>query len=251
MKRFYSALGLLLLLLLWELGHRVYGPLVMPSLGETARTLGRMVRADEIGPALVLTAVHAGTGWLIAGFLGTLAGLAAGRRTEIRLALQPVAVVLLGMPAIAWVVLALLWFGGDWAVIFTVAIATGPVVFTAALAGARSLDGDLARMARAFQAPALARAWDVYLPHMAGHLFPALATTLAMSWKVSVMAELLSGAGGIGDGIAGARARVDTAETMAWILVILIVLIALDHLVLRRFQRHVELWRYTGRDSDA
>ncbi len=236
-------MGLLILLGLWEWGHRVYGSLVLPGLDETAAALWRMVEAGIVGPALALTAANSITGWLIGMLVGILAGTLAGLRDEIRFTLQPVAVILLGIPAIAWVVLALLWFGGRWAVIFTVAVATGPIVFAAAAQGARSLDGELARMARAFRAPFSAMAFDVYGPHMLGHLFPALATTLAMSWKVSVMAELLSGAGGIGDGIATARVRMDTAETMAWIVVVVSVLIVVDHLALQPLQRWMELWR--------
>ena len=247
----FGLAGLLLLLALWEWGHRTYGSLVLPGLDETAATLWRMVQAGIVGPALAQTAANAVTGWLIGMVAGILAGTLAGLRDEIRFTLQPVAVILLGIPAIAWVVLALLWFGGRWAVIFTVAVATGPIVFAAAAQGARSLDGDLTRMARAFRTPLSAMALDVYGPHMLSHLFPALATTLAMSWKVSVMAELLSGSGGIGDGIATARVRMDTAETMAWIVVVVCVLIVVDHLALQPLQRRMELWREDDRASHS
>ena len=239
----FRAAGLLLLLGAWEWGHLAYGSLVLPGLDETAATLWRMVIGGIVGPALALTAANSATGWIIGTIAGILAGTLAGMREEMRLTLQPVAVILLGIPAIAWIVLALMWFGGRWAVIFTVAVATGPIVFAAAAQGARSMDGELARMARAYRAPFSAMALDVYGPHMFSHLFPALATTLAMSWKVSVMAELLSGSGGIGDGIATARVRMDTAETMAWVVVVVCVLIVVDLLLLHPLQRRMELWR--------
>lgn len=243
MRRLPGVAGILVLLALWQAGHMVYGPLVLPGLGETAATLWRLAREGAIVPALLATALHALAGWLIGALAGTLAGAAAGLRPAVGAALQPVVIVLLGVPAIAWIVLALLWFGGDRAVIFTVAVATGPLVFAAAREGAGSLDGGLARMARAFRAPPRAMVLDVYLPHMIGHLFPALTTAFALSWKVAIMAELLSGAAGIGDGIAGARARVDTAETMAWIALIVAVLILLDTVLLGRLRRHVARWR--------
>jgi NitT/TauT family transport system permease protein len=239
----FSLVGLLLLLGLWEWGHHTYGSFVLPGIGETASALMRMIGEGIVGPALGLTAANAGTGWLIGMAAGILAGTLAGLRDEIRFTLQPLAIILLGIPAIAWVVLALLWFGGRWAVVFTVAVATAPIVFAAAAQGVRSLDGDLARMARAFHAPFSAMASDVYGPHMRSHLFPALATTLAMSWKVSVMAELLSGSGGIGDGIATARVCMDTAETMAWVVVVVCVLVVFDHMFLQPLQRRMELWR--------
>ena len=231
------------MLLLWELGHRTYGDLVLPGVIETARTLFAMTLQGRVIPALLATAFHALLGWFVGMAVGILAGGLAGWRTEIKWSLQPVAVILLGVPVIAWVVLALLWFGGSLAVIFTVAIATGPIAFAAATRGVRSVDGSLAMMARSFEVPRRAMILDVYGPHMLSYLMPALATTLAMSWKISVMAELLSGAGGIGDGIAAARAQVDTAQTMAWVLVIVLVLILIDHLGLRPLANRLDHWR--------
>jgi NitT/TauT family transport system permease protein len=104
-------------------------------------------------------------------------------------------------------------------------------------------------MARVFRVPFLARLRNMYGPHMLSHLFPALATTLAMSWKVSVMAELLAGAGGIGDGLARARAHVDTAEIMAWVVVVVAVLIVVDLALLQPLQRRLWAWRDDGRSS--
>ncbi|MDV7143185.1 ABC transporter permease subunit [Tropicimonas sp. TH_r6] len=239
----FGALGIGALLLLWELGHRRYGSLVLPGLDDTFAALLRLTRQGLVGPALSTTTFHASLGWGIGAIIGGGLGVLAGLRTPVRQALQPVSVILLGIPAIAWIVLALLWFGGGWAVIFTVAVATGPVVFAAATQGARSLDGDLAQMARAYRTPPGAMFRDVHGPHMVGYLFPALATALGLSWKIAVMAELLSGSGGIGDGLAAARARVDTAETMAWIVVVVTVLVVVDQALLRRLQRRAELWR--------
>ncbi|WP_217693506.1 ABC transporter permease [Rhodovulum sp. ES.010] len=237
----------MVLLALWEWGHRAYGPLVLPGLDDTALALLRLVEDGRVGPALAETAGNAGVGWAAGALAGLAAGTLAGLRDAVQRALQPVAVVFLGIPAIAWVVMALLWFGGRWAVVFTVAVATGPLVFAAAVEGVRSLDGALLRMARAFRVPVTAQLVHLHAPHMLSHLFPAFATTLAMSWKVSVMAELLAGAGGIGDGLARARAHVDTAEIMAWVVVVVGVLVVVDLALLQPLQRRMWFWRDDGR----
>ncbi len=242
-SRLWTLVGIALLLALWEWGHRVYGALVLPGLDDTGRALVAMIGDGTAGPALAETAGHALAGWLAGVGVGIAAGTLAGLRDEIRAALQPVAIVFLGIPAIAWVVMALLWFGGGWAVVFTIAVATGPLVFAAAAEGARSLDGGLIRMAEVYRVPLGARLVHMHGPHMASHLFPALATTMAMSWKVAVMAELLAGAGGIGDGLAGARARIDTAQTMAWVVVVVCVLVVVDLGILQPLQRRLWVWR--------
>jgi NitT/TauT family transport system permease protein len=220
------AAGVGLMLVLWQAGHVAYGSLVLPGVGETLFTLQRLIGSGEVGDALQATAFNALFGWCLSVLIGVIAGGLAGRFEELRFVLQPVAIILLGVPAIAWV-----------------AVATAPMVFAAAVQAVHSLDSDLARMARAFRSPPRAMLFDVYAPHMLGYLYPALATTLAMSWKVSIMAELLSGSGGIGDGIAAARARVDTAELLAWVVVVVAILIVLDQLLLRLVRERMHVWR--------
>lgn len=243
-ERRWALFGLATLVGLWEVGHRAYGDFVLPSPLATFVALGRLGTDGELGPAVLMTTRDAFSGFLVATLIGSLLGGFAGRSSPARAMLQPIATILIGVPAIAWVVLSLLWFGGSGlAATFSVAIAVGPVVFAAAAQGTRTVDGGLRTMARAFRVPLGTRIVDVYLPHVLSYLLPALGTALAMSWKVAVMAELLSGAGGIGDGLAAARAEVDTAKTMAWVVVVVVLLLVVDRLVIGPVRRYFETWR--------
>ncbi|CAA7616220.1 ABC transporter permease [Magnetospirillum sp. SS-4] len=239
-----AASSLLLLTALWEAGHAAYGTLVLPSPRDTVASLWDMSAAGKVLPAILETSRNALGGFLSATVAGGILGGMAGASDMMRRLLQPIATLLLGIPAIAWVVLALLWFGGTGAAVsFTVLITTAPIVFAGAAQGARTLDGSLRRMARSFRVPATTLIRDVYLPHMLSYLFPALATGLALSWKVTVMAELLSGAGGIGDGLAVARVQVDTVKAMAWVLAVVGLLLAVEYLMLEPIRRHLQVWR--------
>ncbi|NVO13544.1 MAG: ABC transporter permease subunit [Rhodoplanes sp.] len=239
-----TAASLLLLIVLWEIGHAVYGSLLLPSPRETAAALWQMTRDGKVLPAVIETGRDALSGFLAGVVLGALLGALAGLSEVARRLLQPIATLMLGIPAIAWVVLSLLWFGNSGlAVVFTVLVTCAPIVFASAAEGVLSLDGALRRMARAFRVPRRVLVLDVYLPHMLSYLFPAVATALALAWKVAVMTELLSGAGGIGDGLATARAQIDTAKAMAWILLVVALLLAIDHLLLDPLRRRMLIWR--------
>ncbi len=243
-ERRWAVLGLAAVIALWEIGHRVYGDFVLPSPWATLGALGRLTVTGDLWPAVVTTTRDALSGFVAATLAGALLGGLAGRSMPLRAMLQPIATILIGVPAIAWVVLSLLWFGGSGlAATFSVAVAAGPVVFSAAIQGTRTVDGGLRTMARAFGVPLGAQIVDVYLPHVLSYLLPALGTALAMSWKVAVMAELLSGAGGIGDGLAAARAEVDTAKTMAWVVVVVALLLIVDRLVIEPVRRYFETRR--------
>lgn len=239
-----AAASLLLLMALWEAGHAAYGTLVLPSPRDTFAALWRMTVDGRVPPAVVETSRNALGGFAAAALAGGCLGALAGASDMMRRLLQPIATLMLGIPAIAWVVLSLLWFGGTGlAAVFTVVVTTAPIVFAGSAQGVRTLDGALRRMAVSFRVPGWALAWDVYLPHMLSYLFPALATALALSWKVAVMAELLSGAGGIGDGLATARVQIDTVKAMAWVLTVVSLLLAVEYLLLEPVRRHLQTWR--------
>lgn len=239
-----AAASLLLLLAAWEAGHAAYGTLVLPAPRETFAALWRMTLNGQVPPAVLETSRNAVGGFLIAALIGGVLGTLAGASDMVRRLLHPLATLMLGIPAIAWVVLALLWFGGSgMAAVFTVVVTTAPIVFAGAAQGVRTLDGGLRRMALSFRVPGHILLWDVYLPHMLSYLFPALAAALALSWKVAVMAELLSGAGGIGDGLATARVQIDTVKAMAWILTVVGLLLAVEYLLLEPVRRRMETWR--------
>jgi NitT/TauT family transport system permease protein len=240
----WTVLSLLLLVALWEVGHLAYGTLVLPSPWETFAAVWQLTADGRMLPAVIETSRNALGGFAAALVCGAGLGALAGLSPIARQLLQPIATLMLGMPAIAWVVLSLLWFGGSGlAVAFTVLVTVVPIIYFGAVQGVRTLDGGLRRMARSFRVPAHVMVTDVYLPHMLSYLFPAVATALAMSWKVAVMTELLSGSGGIGDGLATARVQVDTVKAMAWILAVVLLLLALEHLLLEPVRRRVEIWR--------
>jgi NitT/TauT family transport system permease protein len=236
--------ALLLLLGLWEMGHRAYGTLILPSPRETFAALWQFTSDGRMLPAVAETGRSALLGFAAAVVIGGGLGALAGLSPLLLALLRPIATLMLGVPAIAWVVLSLLWFGGSgFAVVFTVWVTGAPICFAGAVEGVRTLDSELRRMAVSFRVPRLMMMTDVYVPHMLSYLFPAFATALALSWKVAVMAELLSGAGGIGDALATARVNVDTVAAMAWILAVVVVLLALEHFVLEPLRRRLEAWR--------
>jgi NitT/TauT family transport system permease protein len=240
----WTTASLVLLVALWQIGHLAYGTLVLPAPLDTVRALWRLVADGRMLPAVIETAKNAIGGLAAAVVIGGVVGTLSGLSWVLHRLLQPIATLMLGVPAIAWVVLSLLWFGDSGlAVVFTVLVTTAPIVFAGAVQGVRTLDGTLLRMARSFRVSGRVLMTDVYLPHMFSYLFPALATALAMAWKVAVMTELLSGSGGIGDGLATARVQVDTVKAMAWILAVVVLMLAIERLALEPVRRHLETWR--------
>lgn len=230
----WTLLGLGVALVAWTWGSQVMGMLALPSPLLTLEALVRLLADGAALRALLETGGRVAAAFGLALVFGTTLGVLAGTWGAIRAAVGPLVRSLLAVPPIAWVVLALLWFGtGGTAVVFTVAIAILPVTFLAALRGTVTVDRDLDEMVDAFRLSAGQRLHHLVLPNLVSYMVPAAVTAFGLAWKVCVMAELLAARDGVGAGLAEARANLDTAEMFAWILMVVAAFLAVEAAVVR------------------
>ncbi|UCV10188.1 ABC transporter permease subunit [Dechloromonas denitrificans] len=246
-----SLASLCIFMAVWTLTAEAFGPLILPTPLEALSTLGGLLNDGRAWTEIGITARRALAGFGLSVVVGSLLGLAAGVSMTASMMSRPIITVLVGMPPIAWLILALLWFGaGDGTPIFTVFIACFPIIFVGAMQGTRTLDGQLKELARMFGLSTWMKLTDIYLPHVVSYLFPAWIAALGMSWKIVVMAELLSTEDGIGAALAVSRSHLDTAASMAWIVALVGTLLAIEYLLLEPVKRKVESWRELASSSN-
>ncbi|MCK5829897.1 MAG: ABC transporter permease subunit, partial [Methylococcales bacterium] len=116
-------------------------------------------------------------------------------------------------------------------------------VFVGALQGTRTLENHLKEMADSFNTPVLMKFSDIYFPHIFSYIFPAWTAALGMSWKIVVMAELLSTSDGIGAALAVSRSQLDTAGALALVMMLVSSLLLIEYLLMEPIKREVEQWR--------
>ena len=239
-----GAIGVFLAIAAWEEAANHLIPLILPSpravLADAVTLLSDRAGWDAVFP----TVYRAGIGFAVGFIAGTIVGVFAGSSRAFDKAVDPVVTLLMAVPPIAWVVLALIWFGiTDGAAIFTVAVTVGPVMAVAARSGLAARDGGLDRMAELFVAPAWVRLVDVRMPQIVSHIAPAGITALALAMKVAVMVELLALADGLGAALARARVDLESTRAFAWIVIMLALVLGFERGVLRPLHRHLERWR--------
>src|SRR5690625_7874208 len=96
---------------LWEGLPQSYGPLVLPGPLETLAQLKNLFTQGILWPEFLITAQRTLIGLGLALLAGTFSGLAAGLSLSTALLARPLVTLCLGMPPIAWLVLAMIWFG--------------------------------------------------------------------------------------------------------------------------------------------
>ncbi len=242
---FWGLLGIGLSLAVWHAAARQYPPWAVPAPTDVARELVRLVREGTLVAAVAVTTVRTLAGFGLAVLLGGLSGLLAGLLPPLRQALAPVVTAIQGVPPVALIIVALLWFDANSsAPVFTITVAVLPIIFAAALEGTRAVDRGLIEMATVFRTPRRMLVTDVYLPHLLSYLFPALVSGLGLAWKVALLAELMAGSRtGMGAGLGAARVNLNVAGMFAWIAVVVILLLAMENLLLRPLKRRLEPWQ--------
>jgi NitT/TauT family transport system permease protein len=240
--------GLALFAALWQAGHEAYGPFILPSPLATLQAARELAAEPASWRIAAATALRAVEGFAAAALAGTVCGMAAGYSPATLRLTRPVLTVLLGVPPIAWIVFAMIWFGStNGMVIAVVLVAATPVIFVGAAEGVVTRDRGLDDMARAFGVGAWGRLRSLGLRQVSAFLFPALTVALGAAFKVAVMAELLANTGGIGGELASARANLDVARAMAWVLVAVAGLIAVEYGLVHPVRAEFERWRRAAR----
>lgn len=236
--------GLCLLAALWQAGHEAYGDFILPAPLATLSAAARLLTDGSARELLLLTSARALQGFGACALLGGAAGIAAGYSPATLRVSRPIVTVLLGVPPIAWIVLAMIWFGtGSATVAATILISALPIVFVGAVEGVVTRDRGLDSMAQLFGAGAIRRFTHVASRQIAVHLLPALILALGTAFKVAVMAELLANAGGVGGALARARSMLDISSALAWVALAVMALLAVEYGLVRPAKAELERWR--------
>lgn len=236
--------GLGLFLLIWSALAAIYPAILLPSPLEVLQALIRLAVEGALWQALRFTLFRLSAAFCLGALLGIAFGLLGGRNRFLAALLQPGMSLAAGVPPIAWIALALIWFGtGNLAPILVALLVAMPVVFVATLEGVRSLDRDLLEMVRVYGlcGPSLLR--EFYLPALAPHLLAGLTVAATLTVRIGIMGEFLAADTGVGSAMALARTQLNTPEVIAWVMVALGLLFGAEGLLLRPLARRATAWR--------
>lgn len=220
------------------------GALILPSPKQSITALAFAIANENAIFDIAITFKRAFYGFGAAVVLGSASGIISGMSMTMSMALRPIVTFTMGVPPIAWIILALMWFGNDdMTAAFTVFVVVFPIIFASAMQGMRMRSIELDEMADIYRLSQTQKFIHIHMPQIISYLFPAWIVALGMSWKIVVMAELLGTEHGIGAAMAMARVNIDTAVTMGWILMIIFNLLLIEYLFLEPIKRYVERWK--------
>ena len=227
-----------MVLALWSLSVRWTGTKVFPSPLEVVRGMGELSRRGLLLPYLRDSLVRVAVGYGAAVALGVPLGLWLGWSRPVATAINPVIQVLRPISPIAWIPVAIVFFGiGNLAPIFLVFLGAFFPIVVSTQNGVGAVPPMYLRAARNFGLPPAQIVGRVLLPAALPQILSGLRIALGIAWLVVVAAEMIAVDSGLGYLIIDARnagKRYDLV--VAGMLLIGVTGLALD-LGARRFER--------------
>ncbi|MGJ9413692.1 ABC transporter permease [Aeromicrobium sp. CF4.19] len=182
-------------------------------------------------------------GWLLASLVGLPLGVAMGWNERVRQAVSPLFNLLRPIPPIAWIPLAILWFGlGDPARVFVVFIAAVVPWVLNSYEAVAGLDKLLVRASRTLGASPMRTLVEIVLPTSVPVLAGGARIALGNAWMTVVAAELLGATRGLGYVALTARQTLDSDIMLAAMLLIGVLGVLFSE-GLRTLERALSKWR--------
>ena len=175
-------------------------------------------------------------GYLAALLIAIPLGVALGMMRIGEMAMNPILQILRPISPLAWIPIAILWFGvGDVSAIFLIFLASLLPMTVATMNAVHNIDAVHLAAAQNFALPLRARMRDVLIPAILPQLIVAMRITLGVAWLVA--AEMIAVNSGLGFLIVDARNAGNRYDlVIAGMVLIGLVGIVLD-LLMRRLER--------------
>jgi ABC-type nitrate/sulfonate/bicarbonate transport system permease component len=184
----------------------------------------RWLYGPNIYEHLLASFARAMTGFTLAASVAIPLGLIVGRFRAVREFVDPVIRSLYPIPGIAWIPLAILWFGlGNTAVVFVVFIAEVFPLYFNTEAGARNINPVLVDAARCYGAKGVPLLRRVILPASAPYIITGMRIALGGAWRMIVAGEMLASQSGIGSILMESRYQFRATDLMMAMILISIV----------------------------
>jgi ABC-type nitrate/sulfonate/bicarbonate transport system permease component len=173
---------------------------LLPPPGLVARELGRLVQTGELFIHLSASLSRVFSAWALAGLVAVPLGLAMGRLRTVERVVDPLIEMIRPISPLAWIPLAILWFGiGEAGKVFVVFIGAFFPTLVTTVAGVKRVDPILVQAGQVLgcvDRGSLFR--KIIFPAALPNIITGLRISFGTGWAAIIAAELVAARSGLG-----------------------------------------------------
>lgn len=185
-------------------------------------------------------------GFAMATVAGVILGIAMGRFKMVEAIFRPLFELVRPIPSVAWIPLAIVWFGiGETAKLFIIFMAGFVNITVNTYAGAKQVDENMLGVAYMLGANELQAFFRVVIPSCVPYIFAGMQVGLSTCWMAVLAAEMVSSTEGIGWTITAGQESGDMTQIFVGIIAIAVVGLLLA-VLMRWMEKVLCQWRVRG-----
>lgn len=204
--RLRPVIFIFVLLAVWQLAVLRHPQQLLPGPWKTARGIVDLMQHGLLLKYVVASLFRVTWGFVLAVLIAVPLGLVIGWYSRAELALNPILQILRPISPLAWIPIAILWFGvGDLAAIFLIFIGCFLPLLLTVINAVAGVPAVYIRAGRNFGLGPFDLMRRVLYPAIVPRLMTGLRITLGVAWLVVVAAEMIAVNSGLGFLIVDAR----------------------------------------------
>jgi len=197
-------------LVLWQVVHLIAGANLVSGPADVLARAVELAESGKLQENLAISAARLAIGWVIGCTLAVPLGLAMAQIPIVRRAVEPYLHFFRFIPPIAFVSLALIWFGiGEMSKIVLIIYTTSFTVTIATLSGALSVRREAVWAAKSLGASATQIPFVVIVPATLPSIITGVRLAMGTAFKTIIGAEMIGAKSGLGFMIWDARGFLD------------------------------------------
>lgn len=230
----------------WDASCVLSGTEIFPTPLQTWHAMGELIASERLPGDISASLFRVTWGFLLAVAVGIPLGLVVGWYTRCFEALNPIIQGLRPVSPIAWIPIAILWFGiGDGAGVYLIFLSTFFPVTVGTTAAVRNISQVHRRSALNFGLQGFELFRRVVLPAALPQIITSLRIALGVAWLVIVAAEMVGMDSGLGYLINDARNAGSRYDLVVATMIVIGLLGILIDFLIRRLERFDEVrWGY-------
>jgi sulfonate transport system permease protein len=196
-------------------------PILLPSPQQVMKVAMEMIVSGELIRHLSVSLIRVLEGFSLAAILAVSLGVVLGMSAVVFQLANGTIQLLRPIPPIAWLPLAILWFGiEEGSKVFIIIVGAFFPIFTNVLDGIRQTESKYVELVKVLEISRWRIITKVVIPGALPFIFAGLRTGLGYAWMCVVAAELSAGMTGIGYMLTDARAMIQTDRVLVGMLAI-------------------------------
>ncbi|MBK5105587.1 MAG: ABC transporter permease subunit [Burkholderiales bacterium] len=229
-----TVIGLGGLVLVWQFASYFFPVYLFPPVPAIAGKFLDIFLDQESLANAGATAGRIFAGLAAAFLLGVVLAFVMGRSERSYRYVYPLLNFIQGVPALSWVVIAIIWFKGtETRILFIMTATTLPAFSFQILDAYRSMSKDLFEMTLSFRPSRRDLFRTLILPTIIPGMLTAWKVNLGNASRVVVVAELVGATGGIGYQLLMQQQLFDMAGALAWTLVLVAFVLVVQQVIAR------------------